>query len=58
MAIAQNRVNSKAWPLGGATQHPIIMQFTDSEQPEQCSYWPENAIDWLNVICVERNVLT
>ena len=45
-------------PLGGATRRPIIIQFTGCEQPDQCSHWPENAVDWLrNAICVARNVL-
>ena len=34
-------------PLGSATLRPIFTQFAGCEQPDQCSYWAENAIDWL-----------
>ena len=48
-------------PLDGIVQHPVFMQFTGCEKPDQYSYWSENACDYgndmRNAICVEPNVL-
>ena len=40
-------INSRA--TRRCKRRPIIMQFTGCEQPDLCSYWSENAIDWLRL---------